>query len=266
MTTIRTDIQKRAQSSVFQYAVFRWESALVIGLTLILFFLVPRPFPWWPRYGWLIMGLAGLAAVIYSSLTDADSNARVMLKLFQEQFDTGKLKDKELRKDIDTALEYQRRIEMQVRQQKRSLIRERLETTANQITDWISSMYALALRLDAYRRDDLLAQQRTTLPPELQQLTEQRKRTTNPSTQAQLDLVIDSKGKQWQALRGTGRPHDRGRAPDGTELDRAGHGLQPDSAGRRAERGKWSRRTPAAGHPRAGGAHGRSGEQHQRSV
>ena len=90
---------------------------------------------------------------------------------------------------------------MQVRQQKRSLIRERLETTANQITDWISSMYALALRLDAYRRDDLLAQQRTTLPPELQQLTEQRKRTTNPNTQAQLDLVIDSKGKQWQALR-----------------------------------------------------------------
>ena len=201
MTTIRTDIQKRAQSSILQYALFRWESALVIGLTLILFFLVPRPFPWWPRYGWLIMGLAGLAAVVYSSLTDADSNARVMLKLFQEQFDTSRLKDKELRKDIDTALEYQRRIEMQVRQQKRTLIRERLETTANQITDWISSMYALALRLDAYRRDDLLAQQRATLPTELQQLTEQRKRTTNPTTQAQLDQVIDSKGQQWQALR-----------------------------------------------------------------
>ena len=127
MTTIRSDIQKRAQSAIFQYAVFRWESALVIALTLVLFFLLPRPFPWWPRFGWLVLGLAGLAAVIYSSLTDADTNAKVVLRLFQEQFDTGRIKDKELRKDLDTAMEYQRRIEMQVRQQGRTLLRERLE-------------------------------------------------------------------------------------------------------------------------------------------
>jgi len=201
MTTIRSDIQKRAQSAVFQYAVFRWESALVIALTLVLFFLLPRPFPWWPRFGWLVLGLAGLAAVIYSSLTDADTNAKVVLRLFQEQFDTGRIKDKELRKDLDTAMEYQRRIEMQVRQQGRTLLRERLEDTANQITNWIGNMYALALRLDVYRRDDLLAQQRSTLPAELTQLGEQRKRTTNPSTQAQLDQVIASKGQQWQTLR-----------------------------------------------------------------
>ena len=45
MTTIRTDIQKRAQSAIFQYAIFRWESALVIALTLVLFFLFRRPLP-----------------------------------------------------------------------------------------------------------------------------------------------------------------------------------------------------------------------------
>jgi hypothetical protein len=62
-------------------------------------------------------------------------------------------------------------------------------------------MYALSLRLDTYRRDDLLKQQRETLPQELKDLAEQRKRTTNPATQEQLDGVIDGKGKQWQALR-----------------------------------------------------------------
>ena len=76
-----------------------------------------------------------------------------------------------------------------------------MNETANQITQWIANMYALALRLDSYRRDDLLAKQRGTLPQELKDLTEQRKRTTNAATQAQLDQVIDSKGKQWQALR-----------------------------------------------------------------
>ncbi len=186
---------------MLQYAFFRWESALVIGLTIVLFFLLPRPFPWWPRYGWLVLGVCGLAALVYSSLTDAETNAKVLLRLFQEQFDTKRIRDKELRADLETALEYQRRIEVQVRQQDRTLLRDRLNETANQITQWIANMYALALRLDSYRRDDLLAKQRGTLPQELKDLTEQRKRTTNAATQAQLDQVIDTKGKQWQALR-----------------------------------------------------------------
>jgi hypothetical protein len=197
----RSDIQQRAQSAVIQHAFFRWESALVIGLTIVLFFLLPRPFPWWPRYGWIVLGLCGLAALVYSSLTDAESNARVVLRLFQEQFDTGRIRDKELRTDVETALEYQRRIEVQVRRQDRPLLRDRLDETANQLTEWIANMYALALRLDSYRRDDLLAKQRSTLPQELKELTEQRKRTTNPATGAQLDQVIDTKGKQWAALR-----------------------------------------------------------------
>jgi hypothetical protein len=197
----RSDIQKRAQSAVLQYAFFRWESALVIGLTIVLFFLVPHPFPWWPRYAWLVLGACGLAALVYSSLTDAETNARVLLRLFQEQFDTKRIRDKELRADLETALEYQRRIEVQVRQQDRTLLRDRLNETANQITQWIANMYALALRLDSYRRDDLLGKQRGTLPQELKDLTDQRKRTTNGATQAQLDQVIDTKGKQWQALR-----------------------------------------------------------------
>jgi hypothetical protein len=199
--TIRTDIQKRAQSAIFQYAIFRWESALVIALTLVLFFLFPRPFPWWPRYAWLVMGAAGLAALVYSSLTDVDSNAKVVLRLFQEQFDPGRIRDKELRKDVETALEYQRRIEMQVREQKRTLIRERLEDTANQLSNWVSNMYALALRLDSYRRDDLLKQQRDTLPQEIGGLTEQRKAAANPTVQTQLDQVLASKRQQWQTLR-----------------------------------------------------------------
>ena len=197
----RSDIQKRAQSAVLQYAFFRWESALVIGLTIVLFFLVPHPFPWWPPYLWLVLGACGLAALVYSSLTDAETNAKVLLRLFQEQFDTKRIRDKELRADLETALEYQRRIEVQVRQQDRTLLRDRLNETANQITQWIANMYALALRLDSYRRDDLLAKQRCTLPQELKDLSEQRKRTTNAATQAQLDQVLDTKGKQWQALR-----------------------------------------------------------------
>lgn len=201
MTITRTEIQKRAQSAILQYAVFRWESALIIALAILLFVFVPHPFPWWHPLLWLALGLLGLAALVYSSLTDADANAKVVLRLFQEQYDPSRIKDKALRQDVDTALEYQRRIEMQVRQQQRPLFRQRMEETANQLTDWVANLYALALRLDSYRRDDLLAQQRSTLPQELQKLTEQRKRSTNADTQAQLDQVVAGKTRQWQTLR-----------------------------------------------------------------
>ena len=200
-TTIRSELQQKAQSAILQYAIFRWESAVVLALTIVLIFLVPRPFGWWPSWGWPLLGLVGLAALFYSSLTDADTNARVLLDLFQEQFDMRSLRDRELRQKVDSALEYQRRIETQVRKQRPGQIRDRLDDTANQITDWLSNIYQLAARLDDYRADDLLARQRETVQQELAQLTAQQKNERRPDVLAQLNAVVDSKGKQWQTLR-----------------------------------------------------------------
>ncbi|RIK35428.1 MAG: hypothetical protein DCC55_30330, partial [Chloroflexi bacterium] len=145
MTTIRTELQQRAQGALIQYALFRWESAVIIALTLVLTFLFRRPFWWWPPFGWPLLGLIGLALIVYSSLTDAETNARVLVELFQEQFDVTRIKDKALRQQVENGLEYQRRIEMQIRRQRPGLIRDRLEATANQITDWLSNLYQLAL-------------------------------------------------------------------------------------------------------------------------
>lgn len=201
MTTIRTELQQRAQGALIQYALFRWESVVIIAVTLVLTFLFRRPFWWWPPFGWPLLGLIGLALIVYSSLTDAETNARVLVELFQEQFDVTRIKDKALRQQVENGLEYQRRIEMQIRRQRPGLIRDRLEATANQITDWLSNLYQLALRLDAYRNDDLLDRERSALPKEIERLNAQRKAERNPAVQTQIDQVIESKGKHWQTLR-----------------------------------------------------------------
>lgn len=201
MATIRTDLQRRAQSAIIQYALFRWESAVILAVTIILTFLLRRPFPWWPPFGWVLLGLTGIVLIVYSSLTDAETNAQVLVMLMQEQFDAGKIKDKVLRQKVENALEYQRRIELQIRRQARGLIRDRLADTAGQITDWLSNIYQLALRLDAYRADDLLARERAALPEEIERLNAQRKTERNVAVQTQLDQVIASKGKHWQAVR-----------------------------------------------------------------
>ncbi|MBX3009954.1 MAG: hypothetical protein KF832_00555 [Caldilineaceae bacterium] len=201
MTTIRSELQQKAQGDILQYAIMRWESAVVVALTLVLFFLLRRPFPWWPPLGWPLLGLIGLILIVYSSINDPETNRRVLLAQFQEKFDPRQLRDKELRQDVESALEYQRRIETEIHKQRPGLIRERLEETANQITAWLSNIYALALRVDMYRADDLLDRERQALPKELEKLTAQRKVESNPTMQQQLDEVIASKGKHWQTLR-----------------------------------------------------------------
>jgi len=179
----------------------RWESAVVLAGTILLTAFLPRPFPWWPVWGWPLLGLVGLAILIYTSLTDAEANAKVLLGLFREQFAPRKIKDPALRQDVETALEYQRRIEAQARGQRSGALRDRLEDTANQLSNWISNIYKLASRLDGYRQDELLARERETVPREVEKLAARRKVESDPTIQRELDEVLESKGRQWQTLR-----------------------------------------------------------------
>ena len=124
-----------------------------------------------------------------------------MQELFQQQFDPRKVNDESLRREVETALEYQRRIEAQARSQRPGALRDRLEHTAGQLSDWIGNIYRLALKLDGYRRDELLARERETVPQEIEELAARRRLESDPAVQRELNAVLESKGEQWQALR-----------------------------------------------------------------
>ena len=163
MSDIRSKIEKKARKAILQYAFFRWENAIIIGLVMLLMFFLPQPFPGWPIWAWPVLGVLGVVAMVFSSLTDLETNAKVQLDLFQERFNPRKVQDIELRNEVEKALEYQRRIEAYINKQRAGVLRDRLEDTAGQLADWVSNIYQLALRLDAYRHDPLLAQERATV-------------------------------------------------------------------------------------------------------
>jgi len=204
MPTIRSELQKKAQSAILQYAFFRWESAMVLAGTILLTaltLLLPQFFPAWMVWVWPPLGLLGLVAIVTSSLSDAKTNARVLQELFRGQFDPGRIRDRALREDVETALEYQRHIEAQVRGQQAGVLRDRLEDTADQLSDWLGNIYRLALRLDVYRGDVLLAKDRERVPEEIETLAARRKLESDPTVQRELDEVLEGKDKQWQTLR-----------------------------------------------------------------
>lgn len=199
--TIRTELQRKAQNALLQYAFFRWESAVVIAGTILLTVFIPRPLPGWPIWGWPVLGMIGLAAIVYSSLTDSEANAKILLDMFQEQFNPRRIKDKKLQQDVETALEYQRRIERHVRTQRPGVMRDRLEDTAGQLTDWVSNIYQLARRLDAYRQDRLLANERKAVPTEINNLTARLKLETDQQLRQQMEQILEGKRKQWDTLK-----------------------------------------------------------------
>lgn len=200
MSNNRSTVEKKARRAIVQYAFFRWENAAIIGAVMLLTFFLPKPFGWWPLWGWAALGFVGVLAIVISSLTDVDTNTKVQLDMFQERFNPRKVLDSQLRQEVETGLEYQRRIEAYISKQRAGVLRDRLQDTARQIADWIGNIYQLALRLDAYRHDPLLAQERASVPKELEALAARRNLEANQEVKKQLDAVIESKRKQWESL------------------------------------------------------------------
>jgi hypothetical protein len=169
MTTTRSDIQKRAQSAIWQYAIFRWESALVIALTLVLFFPGAAAFCLVAalRLAGVGAGGAGGGDLLQPDRRRGSNATRGAAALPRAVRRRAHQATSELRKDVETALEYQRRIEMQVREQKRALLRERLERDGQPDSrSWVEQhVRAGAAPGQSYRRDDLLEQQREHAAP-----------------------------------------------------------------------------------------------------
>lgn len=199
-TTRRSDLQKEAQSLLLQYAFFRWENAVVIAGSLLLTVLYRRPIPGWPAWGWLLLGVIGVGVIVYSSLTDADANAKILVELMQQEFNPKEIRDEKLRQDVEKGMEYQRRIEQQIQSQRPGILRDRLEDTAGQLTDWVANIFALAKRLDAYKQDGLLARERGAVPKELETLEARLKLEGNEQIRAQMAEVVAGKRAQLDAL------------------------------------------------------------------
>jgi hypothetical protein len=201
MSLFRPELPREARAAIVQYAFFRWENAVVVAGTILLSVLVREPFPWWPWWGWPLLGLFGMGAIVISSVTNADFNSRMLLKIFQAQFNLRRIQDTELRAEVESALEYQRRIFDKARRGSSSVLWDRAEDTANQLSDWIRNIYRLAIRLDTFLRDTLLQQEHGEVPQELEALQARRERETNPAVLKQLEEVLESKEKQWETLK-----------------------------------------------------------------
>jgi hypothetical protein len=186
-------IRQEAERALLTNAIFRWESAAVIGGTVLLSVFFDQWLPGWPVWAWPVAGLVAEAAVIVSSLTDKGEMQKVMESLFREKYSTGGIRDRELRAKLEEAEEYRRRIQEVVAQQKSGLLRDRLVSTTSQVYDWIANMVALARRIDIYRTDSIIRRDQVAVPKEITELEARMARERNAQVREQMATTLDSK-------------------------------------------------------------------------
>lgn len=202
MTTesIIDQIEQEASKSLLKNAIFRLESALMVGGAILASVFLPNFIPWIPWWAWSALGVVGEAAVIWSSLTDKAEQQKVIESLFREKYNTTGFHDRELNAKLKEAEQYRQRIQSVVDQQRSGILRDRMKGTTAQVYDWIANMVALARRLDAYRTDPLIKRDLETVPKEIKQLETRLNLEGNSRVREQMAATLESSRRQNAAL------------------------------------------------------------------
>lgn len=193
-------IEQEAQKALLKNAIFRLESALMVGGSILATVFLPNVISWLPWWLWPIVGAVGEAAIIWSSLTDKGEQQKVVESLFREKYNVNGIRDRALRGKLAEAEQYRQRIQQVVEQQRSGILRDRMKSTTAQVYDWVANMVALARRLDTFRMDPLIRRDLDTVPKEIKQLEARLKLEGDPRVRQQMTATLESTRRQYETL------------------------------------------------------------------
>lgn len=200
----RENLEKRAQRAILQHAFFRWESGVVIALTVLLaafsalFTDVPVLLSPWI---WLLGGTIAEALLVYSSLSDPENNRQVVATMLKDEFHPERLSNKELQEQVKEALEYRSRITAAIRERRESVLKDNLSETAGQIDEWLESIYNLAQRLDRYQQEKaILKRDKDRATARIRELTQKVQREEDEAVRGQIQTTIENLQRQYSTI------------------------------------------------------------------
>jgi hypothetical protein len=204
----RETLERRARRAILWHAILRWESAVIIALTLVstafLALLALAPIPsnfsiWWAMIA-LGIGLFTEAVVFISSLTDKDEHAKVVAALLRDQYKPRHLRSRKLRMQVDKALEYQGLIASIVHRTREGVLQDRLARATEPIDEWIKAIHRLATRLDVYEQNLVIRQDLRSVPLAIDNFKKRLAAEGDPAMRDALRNTIADKERQWEQL------------------------------------------------------------------
>jgi hypothetical protein len=199
---MENDTKQRALGAIITNALFRWETAVTLALTAILFLFVPKPFVFWEPWFWLVGGAIAEAALIVSTLTDPAAAQEAVSREFENQYDLRQIRNPVSRQRLERALEYRRNM-LTLAGRHVGAMRIQLQQTIQDINDWISQMYDLALHVDAFESNELVERDRRAVPQQLEKAKIRLSREEDPAVRRDLEGQIRGLEQQLDNLEQT---------------------------------------------------------------
>jgi hypothetical protein len=158
---------KRERRALLAYALFRWESAAVLALTLILVVLVPDPFrgalPVWRWWFWLALGGLAETLIVVTTLQDPDARAQIADQRVRALYDPTTIANVNYRQIAEQALRQRAEVELLYQRTRGRAQREQMRPLLDGVTLWATRAILLAQRLDETPDSDHVAAQAESL-------------------------------------------------------------------------------------------------------
>ncbi|MEJ2208667.1 MAG: hypothetical protein P8129_06475 [Anaerolineae bacterium] len=205
-SSVRDELERRAGQAILTRSIYRWESAVIIAITLSLSLLslagvIPALFGVWQWWFWLLLGGLGEGALVWSSVRDPQFRARAVAEMFREKFDARQVRDAKLRQRVEKALEYRERIDETINQAREGIMREHLMDVSRGVTQWLENVFRLARRLDAYEQDRVIHQDLQAVDPAIESLKKRLAIEDDDTVQRQISQAIAQRQIQRDNLR-----------------------------------------------------------------
>ena len=200
-SNFQQELEQKATRAILVRSVYRWESAVIIALTLILLFLMPKPLPFWQPWFWLVLGTLGEIGLVWSSLKDPEFRARAVAEMFHEKFNAREIKNQKLRGQVEQALQYRDRIDEAIGKSREGVLRDHLQDVSNGISDWTENVFRLAKRLDAYESDEMIHRDMQAVEPAIDQLRKRLALEDDDTVKRQISQAIAQRQIQRDNLR-----------------------------------------------------------------
>ncbi len=168
----RREVRQRVFGTLLMNALLRWETAVTLLVTAILFLFVNDinlPIVEWQPWFWLVLGDIAQTSLVVSAITDPEETAEAMAREFEAKYELNNIRSRLARERINSALEYRRNMLKLVKRHEGAM-RISLRQTVDDINAWIAHMYDLALHIDAFEGNDIVERDLKAVPQKIEKV------------------------------------------------------------------------------------------------
>jgi hypothetical protein len=165
MTEQQSQLRQRAFGAILANALKSPQFLFTILFTAALYFLVGAnvAIPNWQDWYWLVGGGIAALGFLGATVTDPEAAQEAVNRMFEQQLELDRIKNRVARQHISKALEYRTQM-LELAKKAKGSLKMNLLQTVDDVNAWIGHMVDLSLHLDEFADNQLVTRDMKEVP------------------------------------------------------------------------------------------------------